>query len=141
MRKLIQGWTRMENPNSSAGLGPSLSLSPRTNHPRSSLHPSTPPSPPTRATCALQYACLNTPPPCPHTRLHLFCLPCVRAQDFTAPPFWSTSLATKACRRRRCHCHRRHCHRRLPNRRRAVFCAPVSLRKIFKPQTAPFRQT
>lgn len=119
MGKTIQGWTRMENPNLSADLVPSPSSSLHTNHPPSSLHPSTPASLPTRATCALRSACRTTPSPCPRTRLHPFCLPCARAQDSTSPPSWPTLQATKSCR-----------HRLRPNLRHAACCAPVSLLEL-----------
>lgn len=114
---MTRGRTRMENPNLNADLGPSLLLSLLTNHPPSSLHPSTPPSRPTRATCALQYVwCQKIPPPCPHTHLRPSCLPCARAQDSTARPFWPTLRATKASP-----------HHLPPNLQHAACCAPVSL--------------
>lgn len=92
MGKTIQGWTRMENRNLSADLAQSLSSSLRTDHPPSSLHPSTPASPPTRATCAHLSACRTTPSPCPRTRLHPSCLRCARARGSTSPPSWPTLL-------------------------------------------------
>lgn len=115
MWKMIRGWKRMENPNLSADLAPSLSSSPHTSQPPSSLHPSTPPSPPTRATCAPQYVCLITPPLCRRTHPHPFCPLCARAQVSTSPPSWPTLRATKACPLRL-----------RPNLRHAVCCAPVS---------------
>ena len=120
MGKAIQDWMKTENPNSSADLAPSLSSSHRTNHPPSSLHPSTPASLPTRATCALQCACQTTPPPCPRTRLHPSCLLCGRARDSTSPPSSPTLPATKSC-------HRHHCRRLRPNQRRVACCGPVRL--------------
>ena len=121
--RAIQEWTKMGNPNSSADLAPSLSSFRRTNHPPSSLHPSTPASLPTRATCDLQCACRTTPPPCPRTRLHPSCLLCERARDSTSPPSSPTSQATKSCRRHHCH----HCHHLRPNPRRVACCGQVRL--------------
>lgn len=112
----IQEWTRMENPNWSAALAQSLSSSPLTSHPPSYLHPSTPASLRTRATCAHLSACQTIPWPSPRTHLHPSSLLLEKVLDSISPPWWPTwAQETKYC-----------LHPLHPNQPHAACCAPVS---------------
>lgn len=93
---MIQEQTKMENLSLSGDLALSLSSSLHLKRPPSSLHRSTPASPPTRVTFALLFACRRTFMRLPRTRRHLFCPLCEGGQGSTFRLSSPTWRATKS---------------------------------------------